>query len=64
MGRPISGARVRFEVIVLFKPGSTLRSYEIRTQSRTSRVSSRVKNQLIRNVIVALGCNVLDDAAL
>ena len=42
VGRPVSGACVGLEVVVLLQPGPALRSYEIRTQCFARRIFSRV----------------------
>ena len=64
MGRPINGARVCLEVVVLLQPGPALRSHQIRAQGGTRWISSRVQDYFIRNVILAFGCDILDKAAL
>ena len=64
MGRPVVGACVGLEVVVLLEPCPALGPYEIRSQCFSTRISSCVQNKLIRNIILALGRDILDVATL
>ena len=63
MGRPV-GARVAIKVIILFQSRVTLGTNQVRAHGHTTRIASGVKDELVRNVAVALSSDVLDVAAL
>lgn len=62
MGRPV-GARVTVEVVVLLQSNVTMGTNKIRAHGLTTWVPSGVKDELVGNGAVTLGCDVLYDTA-
>ena len=63
MGRPV-GSRVPIKVVILLQPSATLGANKIRANGQSPRVSSSVEYELIGNIAMTLGCDVLDVATL
>ena len=63
MGRPV-GSRVAVKIIILLQPSAALRTNQIRAHGQSSRVASGVEYELIGNIAMTLGCDVLDVATL
>ena len=63
MGRPV-GSRVAIKVVILLQPRGTLGTNQIRAHGQSPRVASGVEYELIGNIAMTLGGDVLDVAAL
>ena len=59
MGRPITGLRTSFKVVIFLQPSRTLRPIEIRAQAGAGWVSSRLKLNFVRDIVKTFGRNVL-----
>ena len=59
MGRPITGLRTSFKVVIDLQRSRTLRPIEIRAHGGAGWVSSPQKQNFVRNIVLTFGRNVL-----
>ena len=64
MGRPISGGCAGLKVVILLKVSTAFRPDQVRTQRRANGVSGRVIFNVVWDIVVAFGCDVLDYTAV